>query len=484
MRRILRPSAASRIAIWTTLAFALGTALAFSILYFFVSRSIRERSDAWISGEAEVLARVAMDTPQDNVYKRVLGETAELAMHELPDQRSASGQPLNSVFFLEKYPDQNQASLWVGPGTADVFLAAIRAQKFVTGTPRTLSVDNWPTAFRVVEQSVGESGQLVYLGLSDRGAMYMLHDLARVFLLLWGGTALLGFFISYLSARRTLVRVESITETVAGIGTEELSKRLPEPSRSDEISRLGKTFNRMLDRIQASVNQLRSVTDEVAHDMKGPVTSIRGTLESALCKEPNANWRDDVGEAIEGLDRLLHLLNTTLDLAEAQAGALRLERNAIDISQVLRQLADVYQPAMAERNHELGVEIEPGIIAHADLSLMSRAIGNLLENELAHLPSGCRITIRLALHGRSTGGSAGGFAELVVEDNGPGFAPEIAGREFERFVKGKGSPGHGLGLAFVAAVMQAHGGQASVAERPGGGAMVKLLFPATAMQAA
>ena len=102
---------------------------------------------------------------------------------------------------------------------------------------------------------------------------------------MWTGTVFLGFLISYLSTRRTLRRVERITETVARIGSEGLDERLPEPTGSDEISRLAKTFNSMLDRIQASVKQLRSVTDAVAHDLKSPVTSVRGTLESALSVE-------------------------------------------------------------------------------------------------------------------------------------------------------------------------------------------------------
>ena len=131
---------------------------------------------------------------------------------------------------------------------------------------------------------------------------------------------------------------------------------------------------------------------------------------------------------------------------------------------------------MAERHHELTVDIDGGVIVHADLSLMTRVVENLLENELTHLPVGCKIAIRLR--------SQQGLAELVVEDNGPGFAPEIAGRAFERFVKGKSSPGHGLGLAFVAAVIQAHGGAASVSDRPGGGAVVTLSLPANVLQPA
>src|ERR1700674_2903700 len=122
----LRATAAWRISIWTTLAFALGTAVAFSIVYFLVAQGIRERSDTWLSGEAEVLARVSADTPRDHLYNRIIGEVAELATQELPDERNARGQRLNSVFFLESDPHSNESPLWVGPGSVDTFLKAIQ----------------------------------------------------------------------------------------------------------------------------------------------------------------------------------------------------------------------------------------------------------------------------------------------------------------------------------------------------------------------
>ena len=314
------------------------------------------------------------------------------------------------------------------------------------------------------------------MGLSGRGAAHTLHSLALRFLVVWGATVLLGFLISYTSAQRTLRRVEQITETVARIGSEELGERLPEPSNSDEISRLAKTFNHMLDRIQSSVNQLRSVTDAVAHELKTPVTSIRGTLESALFKEPDDAWRDSVGEAIEGLDKLTHLLNTVLDLAEAQAGALSLDRRAVDLSDVVKQVVEIYQPSMAERQHELVIDLADDVVVAADLPLLNRVVSNLLENELAHLPAGCQIHIRL----RSRQDSA----ELVIEDNGPGFPPDIITRAFERFVKGKYSAGHGLGLAFVDAVVQAHGGTIKISDRPQGGAVITLSLPASVLHPA
>ncbi len=126
---------------------------------------------------------------------------------------------------------------------------------------------------------------------------------------------------------------------------------------------------------------------------------------------------------------------------------------------------------MAEHHHELAIDLADDVVVAADLPLLNRVVSNLLENELAHLPPGCQIHIRL----RSQQDSA----ELVIEDNGPGFPPEIMTRAFERFVRGKCSAGHGLGLAFVDAVARAHGGAIKISDRPEGGAVVTLLLPAT-----
>jgi signal transduction histidine kinase len=265
------------------------------------------------------------------------------------------------------------------------------------------------------------------------------------------------------------LRIESITETASHIGSEDMSERLPEPRNSDEISRLTRTFNHMLDRIQSSVNQLRTVTDAVAHDLKSPVTSIRGTLEAALSQNDNEQLRDSIGQAIEQLDSVSQVLNTTLDLAEAEAGALKIDRRPIDLSEAVMQLVDLYQPAVAEHHHELMADIAEHVIIDADATLINRTISNLLENELVHLRTPCKIRVSL----RTEAGSA----ELVIADNGPGFPPDLAARAFERFVKGKHSPGHGLGLAFVDAMVQSHGGHIKILTNEQGGAVISVSLP-------
>ncbi|HEY6272306.1 MAG TPA: ATP-binding protein [Terriglobales bacterium] len=475
MPESFRTTAAWRIALWTTLAFSLGTFVAFFIVYVFVAQEIRARSDAWLTGEAQVLAQVAQNTPRDSLYNHIVKEVAELAMHEVPNETTSGGERMNAVFFLRVNPAAESDALFVGPGPMEEFWHAIQQANWVAGVPQSINVEGWrqsAASFRVAPAHAGPD--IIYLGLSERGDRHILHKLTRRFVSVWVGTVLFGLLISYLSARRTLRRVERITETVARIGSEELDERLPEPASSDEISRLARTFNHMLGRIQASVNQLRTVTDSVAHDLKSPVTSIRGTLEGALSAENGEHWREAVGQAIEGLDRMSALLNTTLDVAEAQAGALHLDRAPVDLREVVTQLVSLYQPAMAERHHEVRTDLGGSVFVEADLGLLNRVLSNLLENELMHLTDGCQIGIRLSSHADN--------AELVVEDNGPGFPAQIAGRALERFVKGESSPGNGLGLAFVDAVVRAHGGTVRISNGPRGGATVTVSLPISAMQ--
>jgi signal transduction histidine kinase len=130
---------------------------------------------------------------------------------------------------------------------------------------------------------------------------------------------------------------------------------------------------------------------------------------------------------------------------------------------------DLYQPAFFEKNQELALQIQHGVWIDADSNYLNRVIANLLDNELTHLGEGDRIWIRLRTNKDD--------AELLVEDNGAGFPPDLRGRAFERFVKGQHSRGHGLGLAFVQAVTQAHGGQVKIGDRDGTGAMISLTIP-------
>jgi signal transduction histidine kinase len=153
-----------------------------------------------------------------------------------------------------------------------------------------------------------------------------------------------------------------------------------------------------------------------------------------------------------------------------------LRREDVDFGELVQHVIDLYQPAFFQRNQELAMQIQPGVMIHADVSYLNRLIANLFDNELTHVPEGDRIWVRLC--------ASEDNAQFVIEDNGPGFPVDLRARAFERFVKGQHSTGHGLGLAFVDAVAQAHGGQVNVGDRPGGGASISVSIPLAAVHAA
>jgi signal transduction histidine kinase len=463
----IQSTAAWRISVWTTLAFAIGSAIAFAIVYMLVARDADARRDIWLEGEAGTLAEVAARLPHDASYATRLQEVAEFATRDVLQEHTSHLTPgEDAVFFLNA--GAGCPKVWVGPNSQEPFLQSIEAAPLSPDVPQNIQVPGWPLPFRVVRKAP-QADCGFYLGYSDVSGRRTMQQLTARFLLVWCGTVALGFLISLVGAYRTLLRVERISNVVDSIDSNELKGRVPEEPYYDEIGRLSHTFNRLLDRIEASNRELRMVTDSVAHDLKSPVTSIRGNLEVALSDGEHGKWRESVALAVEELDRLAQTLNTTLDISEADAGVLRLHREHVELGAFAQQLVDLYQPSMAEQQQVLECDFQSNVWIVADRSLLSRMIANLLDNETAHLPRGSSVKIIVR--------AKGDVAELIIEDDGPGFPSVLRPHVLERFVKGPHSRGHGLGLAFVNSVAQAHGGAVLVADRAGGGARIELAMP-------
>jgi signal transduction histidine kinase len=281
---------------------------------------------------------------------------------------------------------------------------------------------------------------------------------------------LFGFGIVFYTTKSMLGYVREITEAASRIGESDLSHRVPTTKYNDEVGQLALTLNRMLDRIESSVHQLHTITDALAHDLRSPLTAIRGKLEMSLSAgSHSAQGEPMVVSAIEELDRLTEFLNTSLDVAEARADALRLTRSEIDLDELMRVMIDLYEPSMSERGLRMQLRSAGAVKVFADAALVHRAVSNLLDNELKHLPAACTIVIYLQ--------TENDFATMVLEDDGPGFGEDVGSAMFQQRVKGKNSRGHGLGLAFVEAVARAHGGTVSASNRREGGARLVMTLP-------
>lgn len=469
-------SAAWRISLWATLAFAAGTLLVFGVLHRFVADDIKRRSDAWISGEVEVLGDVAERTPKDTLYSRIVGEVAELATKEVPNKLPPSGpeneRDRETVFVLEVGPD-GAVKLWVGSGNQQATLHAIQNASKLTGMPYDLHVEGFRIPFRVASNRIKDGSQ-IYLGLSERDEIRVLRSLRARFLGLGLLIVLFGFAIVFFVTRRMLGSVRKITEAASTIGESDLKRRVPSNRRNDEVGQLALTLNTMLDRIENSVHQLHTITDALAHDLRSPLTAIRGKLETALSHDMTLQQGEPIVSAIDELDRLTDFLNSSLDVAEAKADALRLVRTDVDLDGLLRTMIDLYEPSMADKGLRIQLRSSHPVVVSVDAALMHRTVANLLDNELKHLSPASTVIIHLAATENN--------ATLTVEDDGPGFDPVIAEHVFESRIKGKHSSGRGLGLAFIEAVVRAHGGQIAAENRAEGGAQIEVRLPLAAAE--
>jgi len=284
---------------------------------------------------------------------------------------------------------------------------------------------------------------------------------------------LMGYAIVFFTTRRMLGRVRNITQAAAQIGRDDLSTRVPAAERNDEIGQLASTLNRMLDRIEQTVGQLHTMTDSLAHDLRSPITAIRGRLEASLTAEDESDRGEAIVSVIELLDRLTEFLNTSLDVAEAKAGALRLNLAGIDLEEMLRTMIELYEPSMSDKGIRIVLRSAGPLRFLADAALMHRMIANLLDNELKHLRPASTVQVELQRQD--------GQAILTLIDNGSGFEESLLPQLFERRIKGRESNGHGMGLAFVDAVAKAHGGAATGSNRADGGAQIQITLPVIAI---
>lgn len=460
-------SAAWRVSLWGTLAFSFGTFLVFVFLHRFVAENIQRRTDAWLAGEIEVLGDVAEKTPKSAIHDRIVEEVAELASKEIPNQLRPGEEYNDMVFFLETSGDGSLSS-WVGTGDGEAILRAIKAAKIPPLKQSDVHIAGFTAPFRVAATRLYD-GNLIYLGLSERDELLLLRSLRLRFFFLWLLIVSLGFATVFLSTYRMLGHVRRITDAAKRIGESDLDTRVPASGRNDEIGNLALTLNHMLDRIESSIRQLHAITDSLAHDLRSPLTAIRGKLELSLATAREDELIEPLVAAIEELDRLTEFLTKSLDVAEARAGALRLTRTEIDLDQLMRAMIDLYEPGMSEKGLQVNFHSEGPVPLVADASLIHRMISNLFDNELKHLPAAHSVTFAVK--------SEDNAASLLVEDDGPGFPDEVGSRVFEHRVKGNKSKGHGLGLTFIEAVARAHGGSASAANRGGGGARIYIKIP-------
>ena len=292
--------------------------------------------------------------------------------------------------------------------------------------------------------------------------------------LLWAGSIALGIGLigGTVMSRNLLRRVEQVNRTSERVMAGNLSDRIPLRGTNDEFDQLAANLNRMLDQIERLMTAMREVTDDVAHDLRTPLSRLRTRLERTLVNPSgSASQGEAIRAAIEEADRLLATFNALLRIAELESGA-RLNQTApLELSEVARSAAELYEPVVEEKGFTLSmVADEPGVRISGDWHLLSQALANLLDNALKYAGGGL---IELRVYHEN------GQAILEVADQGPGIPEADRQSVLDRFVRlepSRTTPGNGLGLSLVRAIARRHDGSVMLADnRPG--LRVRLQFP-------
>ena len=299
--------------------------------------------------------------------------------------------------------------------------------------------------------------------------------------LLWSGLGALGIGLlgGALMSRNMLRRVEQVNRTAERVVGGNLSDRVPRRAkgndRGDEFDQLADNLNGMLDQIERLMTGMREVTDNVAHDLKTPLSRLRARLELALIGpgDPQAQ-QEAIRAAIDEADRLLATFNALLSIAAAEAGAEPRADERLDLGEIARGVVELYEPVAEEKGFALQLDSMPGIQIRGDRHLLSQAIANLLDNAVKYGGSDVAINVR----------QENERAVIEVADQGPGIPEADRESVFDRFVRlepSRSTPGNGLGLSLVRAVARRHDAGVTLREsRPRGvppGLTVRVEFP-------
>jgi signal transduction histidine kinase len=398
-----------------------------------------------------------------------IGQTLTAQINGLSDQyrigrlqtiiERRSQQP-GSFLFLVQGPGGetlagNITALSMGTAAADTVLEATY-QRIEEGEGGAASANR--SALVKVLQLPGNNRLLVGRDLEERESINTVLNQAIRWLIL----ALVGFggMGAFFVARRVLARMDAMTDTTQRIMAGDLAGRLPVSGSGDELDRLAQNLNAMLVRIGELMQGMKEVSDNVAHDLRTPLTRLRNSAEAALRGEGSkAQYRQALERVIEESDSLIRTFNALLMIARAEAGS---GADAFQTVDILQDIVEMYEPVAEDAGVLISADVPTDMHVFGSRELLSQAVANLIDNALKYgRPEGRAPTIHIAAE------RSGERVLLSVTDNGIGIAPDNCARAVERFARldeSRSKPGSGLGLSLVSAVAHLHRGQLRLEE--------------------
>jgi signal transduction histidine kinase len=336
-------------------------------------------------------------------------------------------------------------------------------------------LDNGGDADLEVASARLRDGTLFQVGRSTERRNVVLDRYRETAFLLFAAIVLLAFGGGLMLTARALQPLYELSGTILRIlQTGRTSERVTVRGTTDPLDALGTLVNRMLDRIDGLVRGMRASLDNVAHDLRTPMTRLRGTAEMALqSAQTPEEFREALADCLEEADRVTTLLDALMDLAEAETGAMRLRRDTVPLGEVVREAAELYAELAEEKGLTMTIDARddvPAIIG--DRARLTQVFANIIDNAVKYTPAPGRVTIAVRPSGDGT--------EVGVTDTGPGISADDRTRIWERLYRGDQSRslrGLGIGLSLVRAIVEAHGGRVTVESEIGRGSTFTVWLP-------
>ncbi len=455
-----RRSLAVRLSLWFAAMFTAGFTAIFGLLYWTLGRQIEAQ-------EAEALQLRLQQ------YADVYAATGLNGLRQRVAEDSASPR-VRSLFIRLIGPRGDPIWGLIPPGWIEEDARRIAVPDGWGGwTERrtyTVRVPKDEQQELAVAGRVLPGGLLLQVGRSTDSRAVVLAPLRKTFLWVGGAVVVVGFAAGVVAARRATRPLRDVIATAQRIiATGALDARVPAPRRDDDVAELVRAFNTVLDKNAGLLRAMREALDNVAHDLRTPLTRLRGTAELALLAEGAKAKDEALADSVEQADEVLRLLRALMEISEAEAGMLKLEKAACDLGALARGATELYAEVAEAKPVTLKVEGEAALPVLGDATRLRQAIANLVDNAVKYTPAGGCVTVKVAREADE--------AVVSVSDTGPGVPLGEQARVWERLYRGdwsRSERGLGLGLSLVRAIVEAHGGRVASRNAAGGGAVFEM----------